>query len=370
MRALQIVGAGPAGLAAAIHAARHGVPVVVRERRGDVGGRFHDDFQGLENWTGEADVLEELAAAGIAPTFQHAGIREQVCFDPAGREFTFRSDRPFYYLVRRGPAPGTLDCALRDQAVAAGVEIRFRETVERLPEGGVVARGPRRSDVIAVGYVFDTDCADGSYGVLDDRLAPRGYGYLLIHAGRGTLATCMFADFHGERAYLERTASFFRERVGVRMERPRRFGGMGTFAPARWGDGPLAFAGEAAGLQDALWGFGMRYALRSGVLAARRLALGGGGRIVEAEERRLLGLYRAGLVNRLLFAGLGNPGYSILLRLMSRASDPRAWLGRRYSPSVVKSLLAPLAGGAPRRGAGVACEREGCDCTWCRCHRE
>ena len=38
-----------------------------------------------------------------------------------------------------------------------------------------------------MGYVFDTDMSDGVFGVLSDRLAPKGYAYLLIHRGRGTI---------------------------------------------------------------------------------------------------------------------------------------------------------------------------------------
>jgi flavin-dependent dehydrogenase len=370
MRTLEIVGAGPAGLAAAIHAARLGMRVVVHERQAGVGGRFHDDFQGLENWTGAMDVLDELQSAGIAPEFRHVGIREQVCFDSYGRRFTFRSGRPFYYLVRRGSAPGSLDCALRDQALRAGVEIRFRDNVEHLPEGVVVARGPRQSEVIAVGYVFSTGSPDGCYGVLDDRFAPRGYAYLLIQGGQGTLATCMFADFHNERTYLARTTAFFQEKLGIEISKPRRFGGIGTFTCAHVpGSASMLLAGEAAGLQDALWGFGMRYAMRSGVLAARRLARADDARTIERDETRLQDLYRAGRVNRLIYARLGNPGYSVFLRMLARASDPRAWLGRRYAPSVVKSLLAPLTGVPRRLRDAPAREKEGCDCTWCRRHR-
>jgi flavin-dependent dehydrogenase len=46
---IQIAGAGPAGLAAAIMLARAGRDVVVHEARREVGFRFGRDLQGLEN---------------------------------------------------------------------------------------------------------------------------------------------------------------------------------------------------------------------------------------------------------------------------------------------------------------------------------
>lgn len=169
---------------------------------------------------------------------------------------------------------------------------------------------------------------------------------------------------------VDRATGFFKDRLGVSMERPRRFGGMGTLGPGRFPPmGKQIFAGEAAGLQDALWGFGMRFAIRSGVLAARRAAWIGDLRGIQREERYLESLYRAGRVNRSLYSRIGNRGYAELLRWMAQSADPRAWLARRYAPSLWKTVLTPLAGTATRPRATADCEQEGCDCTWCRCHR-
>ncbi|HVR11494.1 MAG TPA: NAD(P)-binding protein, partial [Thermoanaerobaculia bacterium] len=184
---LEIVGAGPAGLAAAIAGCQAGRRVVVYERHRDVGCRFRGDFQGLENWSSAGDVLEELAGLGIEPTFDAIPFTEQVCYGPGGREHVFRSAQPFYYLITRGSAPGTLDHSLKQQALAAGAEIRFGEPVLKPPAGAVVASGPHRADALAIGYLFETDLADGAFAVLDDRVAPKGYGYLLVHGGRATL---------------------------------------------------------------------------------------------------------------------------------------------------------------------------------------
>src|SRR5581483_2452001 len=152
--AVPIVGGGLSGLAAALTIVRAGGRAHVVERRREIGARFHGDFQGLENWSTDGDVLEELESLGIEPTFEYTPFRECVFFDPDGRDHVCRSLRPLWYLVRRGVDAGTLDQSLKAQAVAAGVDIRFGETMEHLPEGGIIAHGPRRVDAIAVGYTF------------------------------------------------------------------------------------------------------------------------------------------------------------------------------------------------------------------------
>ena len=65
--------------------------------------------------------------------------------------------------------------------------------------------------------------------MLSDDLAPKGYAYLLIHSGKGTVASCLFEDYHHEKEYLARTVEFFSQKVGVRVSNPRNFGGTGNF---------------------------------------------------------------------------------------------------------------------------------------------
>ena len=136
---IEIVGAGPAGLAAAITAARGGARVVVHERAQRVGSRFHGDFQGLENWTTAGDVLDEVRALGIAADFLAAPRRQQVCFGPGGEAYDVASPDPFYYLVQRGPEGASIERSLLRQALAAGVDVHFGSTVRTLPRGGVYA---------------------------------------------------------------------------------------------------------------------------------------------------------------------------------------------------------------------------------------
>jgi len=366
---VHIVGAGPAGLVAALTVAQSGRHAIVHERALAVGTRFHDDFEGLENWTTGRDVVDELASFGIAIDFDHTPFRETVVFDPAGRAHRYRSPRPLYYLVRRGSGPGTLDASLEAQALASGVEIRFGDPRPHLPEGGIVAAGPRGSDAIAVGYVFETDAEDAAYGAVSDHLATKGYAYLLVQGGRGTVAACLFDDFHNERAYLERTVAFFQDRVDFEMRNPRRFGGTGNFAvPQTARRGPVLFAGEAAGFQDPLWGFGMRYAMVSGHLAGHAVLNGDLTLYDRSWESRFGGQLRRGIVNRYLYARLGDRGYAALVRHLDHAADVRQALGRHYGASLTSRLLYPWARrGVRSRRAETFCVMEGCDCTWCRC---
>jgi len=339
-----IAGAGPAGLAAALAVVGDGGRARVVERRHDAGARFHGDFQGLENWSTKGDVLEELETRGIRTAFEHTPFRECLFFDPDGRERLCRSSKPLWYLVRRGTERGTLDQALKAQALAEGVEITWGRSVDDMPDGGIVAHGPRRADAIAVGYVFETDRADGAYAAVSDDLAPSGYAYALVCRGRATLATCLFSDFRNHRLYLERTAEFFERRVGIRPMSARRFGGIGTMAPEpRVREGRRLFVGEAAGLQDALFGFGIRYALASGYFAGRAWAAGNLDEYVEAYRRYLRPRVRASAVNRYAYRLAGARGYRVLVDRVCGARDPRRWLRDYYAHHWWTSLVYPMA---------------------------
>ena len=364
-----VVGAGPAGLACAIGLARAGRRVVVREWHSHVGARFHGDFQGLENWSDERDVLEELAAAGIKAEFDHHPVSQATAYDARGTSYPLRSRQPLYYLVRRGAKVGCLDRDLLRQAVAAGAEVRFEDRVGEIEETTVLAIGPRLAGAIAVGYVFETDMQDGSWLALDNRLAPLGYAYLLVHDGRGTVASCMFTGFKRQAAYVERTVAFFKDRVGLEMRNLRPFGGFANFRLPRTAvQGGHPVIGEQAGFQDALAGFGIRYAMRSGLLAAQSIVEGTD--YAKLWRRDLLPLLRTGTVNRFLFNLVGESGWRLVLRALSRG-DARLTLRRLYRPSLLSRALLPIARFRYRSQLqDSSCDHIDCHCIWCECQSE
>ena len=366
VRVAQIVGAGPAGLSAAITLARAGCEVIVHEAQSHVGRRFEGDLQGLENWSAEQDVLDELTVLGLTPQWNVLACREGTAFDAWGRAYPMKSRRPLFYLLERGPAEGTLDSVLLRQAQALGVVVRFNSRAERLEGPGILAGGPKTADAIAVGYHFETSMADGFWVICDDELAPRGYAYLLVRQGRGTVKSCLFRGFKNEHHYVEQTVVAFHRLVGLDMQRPKMHGGAANFRlPVVVRAGMHPVTGEQAGIQDALWGFGMRMAMRSGVLAAQSLL--GECEYERAWRTQLAPWARSSVVNRAIYDRLGNRGYRWCLKRQAR-TDARALLNRVCGWSWPKRLLEPWAARYVRSGRlDRSCDHVDCTCIWCRC---
>lgn len=365
-----VIGAGPAGLVAAATLARAGRRVRVYEKAATVGHRFSGDFQGLENWSSPDDALDRLASLGVEATFAYGPFHEVTFYDRALRLVVAGSTEPLFYLVRRGPEAGSLDRALLDHARDAGAEVLLDQPAEHARRGDIVAIGPRFADGLATGYVFPTTLEDQAHCIISEDLAPAGYAYLLVWEGRATVATCLFRNLQNWKEARRRTVETFTRLVaGLDLGEARPFSGYGSvFGSARYSDeaGRL-YVGEAAGLQDPEWGFGMWYAMESGALAARSLLEGFS--YDEAAGDRFDGRREAALFNRLLYERLPAGVVPLLLRKGAASSDLRRRLRRHWAPNVLKSGVARVA--LPRftrtrlNHRDRACHTTTCDCVWC-----
>ncbi len=346
-----VLGAGPSGLAAAITLARAGRSVRVLERRDDCGRRFAGDLQGLENWSGPGDALDELRAAGLAVNFDC----DPVCrlTETNGRRSEhLHFDRPAVYLVKRGPQAGSLDHGMKRQAEALGVALEFGVHADPA-DADIVATGPRTREVFAVakGMVFRTDAADTAVVMFSDRDAPRGYAYLLVVRGYGCLCTVLFEEFAKAAGAFARARWHLVERAGIATREVRAVGGEGHFSlrQAYQVDG-VRYVGEAAGLQDLLWGFGIRTAIRSGVLAARSVLEGFD---YARRARHAFGHHlKAGVVNRFLFEALRFGDYTLVLTAFKHNGLARMGALYRY-PVLLRPLYLPAWWHIRRRYPGL-----------------
>ncbi len=376
MTEISVIGGGISGLVAAITLAKAGKQVVVYEKNPQVGGRFNGDFQGLENWSASQDVLDWLRDMGLKINFAATPVHEATFFGPDGKARAIGGNEPLFYLVRRGQVANSLDQGLLAQALDLGVELQFGKKQEHVTGPAIIATGPRFGDGICVGYTFKTNLPDQAVCLLGNRLAPRGYSYLLVQAGHATLVSCQFAGFADWRKYLTNTIAAFKElepRLDLQNARP--FSGYGNvFSSPRLQEGEKLYVGEAAGLQDTLWGFGMRYAIRSAFLAAQSLLNDGSYSSLLAKE--LGSQHRVGFENRALLElslGIfGESAYNWLLDRVARQNDPRAYLRKHYNPLRWKHSFYPLARLGMRfrsRYRQQSCHSPFCSCVWCACQR-
>jgi len=205
--------------------------------------------------------------------------------------------------------------------------------------------------VVARGIVFDTTAPDMIVGLLHDSAARKGYAYLVVAGGFGCLCTVVFDDFPGVHQCFARSRVELLERYAIRVANPRSVGGVGHFSnrPA-FQQGRAAYAGEAAGLQDLLWGFGIRTAIRSGHLAARCLLEGRD--YPSAAAATFDRSRKAGVVNRFLFETFRGGDYGLILTALRR--NPLARLRSFYGYNLAQRLLyAPARFALRRRYPGL-----------------
>jgi flavin-dependent dehydrogenase len=358
---INIIGAGPAGLTAAIAVARSGGRARVYEMAGDVGHRLNGDFQGLENWSSMRDVTDLLKDLGLEINFHCVPYYGGVVYGPEGKAVTTASERPIFYLVRRGSMPGSLDVGLKEQALSAGVEILFHRRIDRFEGPAIVGTGPKGANAVAAGVTFETDLKDQAVVVLDDSIAPKGYAYLLVNRGLGTMVTVLYREFERANEYFDATMRYFRNIMTLDIRNEKKFGcKVNFFLRDSQARANKLFVGESAGFQDFLWGFGMRYAMVSGHLAAKSVMEGSDYDALWKKE--LQPMLETSLVNRYLLEKCGHAGYRYLVRRFAKP-DMRGFLRRQYNYSFFKRLLFPLAKiNYESRVKDASCTHEDCTC--------
>jgi flavin-dependent dehydrogenase len=327
---INILGGGISGLACAIILSKNGYNVNVYEKRSSIGSRFNSDWQGIENWSEKKDALEEIRSFGIDLSFDYEPICE-LNLHYSGKICTLRGKNACY-VVKRGTCNECLDISLFRQARDMGVNILFSSKPDKNVPIHVIATGPRTGNIFAKGIKFTTNNENDYHMALGNKIAKGFYSYLLIQDGHGTIAT-VFDKKHAcnSEKFLWNTIDYFSQYVNENeIKAGKKFGGYGNFEIKRslcTEDGSLLI-GEAGGLQDYLWGFGMRYAFQSANFAARSIMSGESYNdlIKENLHKKLKHSKR----NRCAFEMMGPLAYPLAYCLFDMSKEPLKLLNKIY----------------------------------------
>lgn len=341
MKKIVIAGAGIAGLTAAINLAKSGFNVKIYEKGNDVGCRFNNDFQGIENWTTEEDALQILKKMNIKINFSCIPYKKVDFYSHELEKYELKLSKPFFYSVKRGSSEKTLDQGLKEQALDKGVEIFFNKIIDP-KNSDIIATGPIKAGILAKGITFKTNIEDIALAILDDNIAPKGYAYLLVNNGEATMATALFKHFESIQECFKKTMEKFRSILNFDVKNKKEFTNYGNYFLRRsWTENERLHVGERAGFQDFLWGFGMRYAMVSGFLAAKSFIENKNYDILIKEN--ILGELKTSLSNRFFFENLGDNGYESFLDKVTNKEDPAGFLRKNYNPSFPKKIIFPIA---------------------------
>ena len=344
MKNVKILGAGPAGLTAAINLAIEGYDVDVFEKNNDVGLGIKRNLQGLENWSDKLDVVEEFKKMKIHPNFDCEPFKDLKITNNT-KNWDFSCQKPAFYLVKRGNDGNSLDQGLKKQALNNGVNIKFGDTAP-IDEVDIVATGPDPKYKFAVGrgLTFKTDHENLAVGLVNNYHAFKGYSYLLVSNGCGCIATVLFENFSDLNKYFDRTINSFLGKYDLKMEDPNKFAGYGSFSNKISKNKNKIFVGETAGIQDLLWGFGIRNAVKSGYLAAKCIVDGNDCKdYYKSTEKYFKSKLNAGIVNRFLWEKFASSNYSFILNRIHNSKDPLKYLHSFHNFNLIQKLTYPVA---------------------------
>ena len=321
-----VLGAGPAGLCAAINIARAGGKAVVHERRSAVGMRFCPNLQGLRYLYMPPE--EFMAKLGVKAAVEyHYFPRAIICTRKRRVELDCSGGSRMPFVLRgagaagSGAGKGTLDAALFSEAEKLGVEFEFNSRMQE-KDADIIATGSRgEPDSAALGSVFENgdfprDC---QLVMFDDRYSPRGWYSYILPVGKDEIefVTCVSKPYIPQLARLHAKAMKDRKEIADAVGGRKKIASFGGSASSRIPKsafiGGKYFAGEAAGFQDPYMGFGIAYALRSGHLAARAMR-GGGREDYDALWKREFGYYlRKDAAYRLVMEMMGDRAAEIMM---------------------------------------------------------
>ncbi len=256
-----------------------------------------------------------------------------------------KSDRVSYRIIERGTSEHTIDQGFKQMALEAGAKIHYKSRVKE-EDCTIIACGPKGTSAVAYGEIFHTTHKNHISFQLNDKLAPGSYSYMIIIDGVGLICTCLWRKQKKSERFLNETIAWYQNKYPhIDMKPVKRVGGKGDFTINRnYKQDGRYYVGESGGLQDFMWGFGMRMAVWSGTLAAKDIL---GECDYESEVRKKLMPYvKTSVVNRWLMNRVGNRTFKLMcnnwMRSQKRHGDGLVWVSKLFRPSLFKRMLYPI----------------------------
>ena len=353
MKTIKILGGGISGLTAAITLKKAGFNVEIHEIK-KYCGKHTNDFQFLENWTSKENILDYLKRIGIKIDFYTKPLYSQEILSPSLKSYNGVSKNVLMYLVKRGKSKNSIDFSLCKQALKLGVKIVYNSNLNK-DEADIIAKGSFKPSAITFGIKFKINLPDKILVLLDNNLSYFAYSYLVINDNTGEITTLAF-NLDNYKINMEKklklTIRKFEDILNIKISRiDEKFSGIVSYdfnLDAKINNHLLI--GESAGFQDALAGFGMKYAFSSGYLAAQSI-------IMKKDYNKLwqkefLHLLEAARSNRTIYNSLTNKSYEriinflnnhrFLVRICFGSSDFQKILKRLYATRLTYFLNKPI----------------------------
>lgn len=277
---VNIVGAGPAGLSAAINLSREGYNVIVHEAEKQIGGdpSWHPSCHATPI---NLDVFEQYTGLNVRPAFKECTNNLSYYVEREKKSFSdfTGSVLPNMYCVIRGPHEKSLDNYLYQMALKEGVEVRLNDKwtardFESAPEKTIIATGFGQSAYEDMNYKFTP-----FYGYWTRAECTEEQAHLAIYHGDftneyayscskdGMWYCLLFAKGDVTQEGLQKFSRILKDKEGFTVEKWSRFNGATPRFPKLL-EGKFVFAGTAAGFIEPAQGFGIVSSMLGGKIAA------------------------------------------------------------------------------------------------------
>ena len=256
-----IAGAGLSGLSAAYTLAKSGLDVLVYEKKSSPGHDKHPYSCAVKSVNG-LNVLQEFASFDISIKTYEINPRV-IKYSPNNQK---NVGFKHYYLIGMGQSEHSLENQLYLKCLSENVKFKFNSPSQ---EADIIATGPKIPLVNIHGYgtVFSHMKVDpeATYLIYNNDIAPKGYTYI---STKNALTTVMAVSFDPP-TFIKMKEKFHKALHEFRPLKEMTTGATKKseiYGSAFYRKDPYPYlekngklyVGEAAGLQDAARGFGIR----------------------------------------------------------------------------------------------------------------